>query len=166
MGVARLILVSALAAATLALASLPLRAQEAATFPVRVVVVTMFEVGADRGDRPGELQRWVENYPLPEGLAFPVGHRDLRYAPDRPAFVESYLQDFFGLADGPRLGDGPLVIELWAPNRRPLQVTSDLAGFWKTLYPALRRQLSRRYPKHAWPEDPVNAKPPERRRRR
>ena len=83
MGVARLILVSALAATTIALASLPLRAQEAASFPVRVVVVTMFEVGADRGDRPGELQRWVENYPLPEVLAFPIGNRDLRYAPDR-----------------------------------------------------------------------------------
>jgi purine nucleoside permease len=46
--------------------------------PVKVVIVTMFEVGEDEGDQPGELQAWVERLPLPESLPFPQGHRDLR----------------------------------------------------------------------------------------
>src|SRR5262245_28433914 len=50
--------------------------------PVKVVVVTMFEIGEDTGDRPGELQTWVERLPLPERVAFPQGHRDLRWNPD------------------------------------------------------------------------------------
>jgi ATP-dependent helicase HrpB len=48
----------------------------------------------------------------------------------------------------------PLVIHLLAPNRRAVQVTTDLAGFWERHYPSLRKELSRRYPKHKWPEDP------------
>jgi ATP-dependent helicase HrpB len=61
-----------------------------------------------------------------------------------------------GLARGPAIGDGrvPLVLHLLAPNQRPVQVTTDLPGFWVKHYPALRKQLMRRYPKHAWPEDP------------
>jgi purine nucleoside permease len=57
------------------------RAEE--SYPVRVVVVAMFEEGSDTGDGPGELQAWVERYPLPETIAFPVGQRDLRYNRDR-----------------------------------------------------------------------------------
>ena len=68
------------------------------------------------------------------------------------------MQDFFGLSDGPRIaGDTPLVIRLLAPNQRPVQVTTDLAGFWARHYPALRKELMRRYPRHAWPEDPRTA---------
>jgi ATP-dependent RNA helicase HrpB len=74
-----------------------------------------------------------------------------------PPFVASYLQDFFGQSETPRLGSRPLVVHLWAPSGRPLQVTSDLASFWRTTYPELRRQLSRRYPKHFWPDDPATA---------
>ena len=50
-----------------------------------------------------------------------------------------------------------LVIQLLAPSQRPVQVTTDLAGFWTRHYPAIRRELCRRYPRHAWPEDPWNA---------
>jgi ATP-dependent helicase HrpB len=53
-----------------------------------------------------------------------------------------------------------LVLHLLAPNQRAVQVTRDLAGFWQRHYPELRRQLMRRYPKHAWPEDPLTAQPP------
>jgi ATP-dependent helicase HrpB len=74
--------------------------------------------------------------------------------------VQSRLQDFFGLRDGPRLGEQPLVLHLLAPNQRAVQVTTDLAGFWQRHYPELRRQLMRRYPRHAWPEDPLVARPP------
>ena len=70
--------------------------------------------------------------------------------------MESRLQDFLGLKEGPRIAGGrvPLVLHLLAPNNRALQVTTDLAGFWQRTYRELRPQLSRRYPKHHWPEEP------------
>jgi ATP-dependent helicase HrpB len=87
------------------------------------------------------------------------GGRELtvRYSPGEPPAVASYLQDFFGMADGPTLGGAPMVLELWAPNGRPVQITSDLAGFWTRHYPTLAKQLRRRYPKHFWPDDPLSA---------
>jgi ATP-dependent helicase HrpB len=71
--------------------------------------------------------------------------------------VASRLQDFFGMREGPRVAGGrvPLVLRLLAPNQRPVQVTTDLAGFWSREYPRVRRELGRRYPRHAWPEDPL-----------
>jgi ATP-dependent helicase HrpB len=68
------------------------------------------------------------------------------------------MQDFFGLAAGPRLGGAPLLLHLWAPNKRAEQVTADLARFWREHYPAMHKRLSRRYPKHHWPADPSRAK--------
>jgi ATP-dependent helicase HrpB len=67
------------------------------------------------------------------------------------------LQDFFGLKETPRVARGqvPIVLHLLAPNQRPVQMTSDLAGFWQRLYPQVRRELSRRYPRHKWPENPL-----------
>ena len=59
-------------------------------------------------------------------------------------------------------GQAPVVIHLLAPNQRPVQTTTDLAGFWQRLYPDLRRELGRRYPRHRWPEDPLPAAPGER----
>jgi ATP-dependent helicase HrpB len=66
------------------------------------------------------------------------------------------MQDFFGLARAPAVGDGkvPLVLHLLAPNQRPVQVTQDLPGFWIKHYPAIRKELMRKYPRHKWPEDP------------
>jgi ATP-dependent helicase HrpB len=60
------------------------------------------------------------------------------------------------MTDTPRVAGGKVsvVVHLLAPNQRPVQMTTDLAGFWERLYPELRRQLSRRYPKHRWPEKP------------
>ncbi len=58
-------------------------AADSEKIPVRAVVITMFEVGEDTGDRAGELQDWVERYPLPEILPFPVGHRHLHYSPQK-----------------------------------------------------------------------------------
>lgn len=97
----------------------------------------------------------------PEAVSLAHGRRlPVHYEPDRPPWVQSRLQDFFGLRDGPKLGDKPLVLHLLAPNQRAVQVTTDLAGFWQRHYPELRRQLMRRYPRHAWPEDPLTARPP------
>ncbi len=87
----------------------------------------------------------------------------IRYLRDQLPWVESRLQDFFGMSQSPSICDGrvPLVLHLLAPNQRAVQVTRDLPGFWTKHYPALRRQLMRRYPKHDWPEDPARAAPPQ-----
>jgi ATP-dependent helicase HrpB len=91
----------------------------------------------------------------PERLRLPGG-RDVKvhYEPGKPPWIESRLQDFFGVHETPRIGKTPVVVHLLAPNSRPVQVTSDLRGFWERLYPQVRRELSRRYPKHKWPETP------------
>ena len=86
------------------------------------------------------------------------GGRTVRvhYDPGQPPWIASRLQDFFGMRESPRIAGGevPLVVRLLAPSQRPVQTTTDLAGFWERLYPQVRRELSRRYPKHRWPEDP------------
>jgi len=92
----------------------------------------------------------------PTSLQLPRRRTPIHYELGQPPWIASRMQDFFGLARGPAIGDGrvPLVLHLLAPNQRPVQVTTDLPGFWVKHYPALRKQLMRRYPKHAWPEDP------------
>jgi len=93
----------------------------------------------------------------PEFVRLPAGRRvRVHYQTGQPPWIASRLQDFFGMRESPRVGDGsvPLVVRLLAPNQRPVQTTTDLAGFWQRLYPQVRRELMRRYPKHAWPEDP------------
>jgi ATP-dependent helicase HrpB len=86
------------------------------------------------------------------------GGRQVRvhYEAGQPPWIASRLQDFFGMSGTPRVAGGsvPLVVRLLAPNQRPVQTTSDLAGFWERLYPQVRRELMRRYPRHAWPERP------------
>jgi ATP-dependent helicase HrpB len=91
----------------------------------------------------------------PEKLKLPGGREvKVHYEAGKPPWIESRLQDFFGVKETPRIGGTPVVVHLLAPNRRPVQVTSDLKGFWERLYPQVRRELSRRYPKHKWPEVP------------
>lgn len=93
----------------------------------------------------------------PEQVAI-AGRRQVRvnYERGKPPWIASRLQDFFGMTEGPRIAGGriPLVLHLLAPNQRPVQVTTDLAGFWLRTYPQVRRELSRKYPRHAWPENP------------
>jgi ATP-dependent helicase HrpB len=80
----------------------------------------------------------------------------IHYGGDKPPWIASHLQDFFGMRDTPRVGVNhiPLVVHLLAPNQRAVQTTTDLAGFWERLYPQVRRELMRRYPRHSWPESP------------
>jgi len=103
----------------------------------------------------------------PQRVTLPGG-RSVRvsYARGQAPWIESRLQDFFGLEQGPSVCDGrvSLVLHLLAPNQRAVQVTTDLAGFWERHYPAIRKELMRRYPRHAWPEDPRHAAPPAPRR--
>jgi ATP-dependent helicase HrpB len=80
----------------------------------------------------------------------------IHYERGRAPWIASRLQDFFGMRDTPRIGPErtPVVVHLLAPNQRAVQTTTDLAGFWERLYPQVRQELMRRYPKHAWPERP------------
>jgi ATP-dependent helicase HrpB len=98
------------------------------------------------------LHRWApDSYQLAGGRSVRV-----HYDPNCAAWIESRLQDFFGMELTPRIADGrqPLTLHLLAPNHRAVQVTQDLPGFWDRHYPSIRRELMRRYPKHKWPEDP------------
>jgi ATP-dependent helicase HrpB len=99
----------------------------------------------------------------PERLTLPGGRSlEVHYERGKPPWVESRLQDFFGMADGPRVCAGrvALTLHLLAPNQRAVQVTSDLSGFWQRHYPGIRKELMRRYPRHPWPEDGRHATPP------
>ncbi len=102
----------------------------------------------------------------PERVALPSGRSlEIQYRAGAPPSVSSRLQDFFGMRAGPAiLGGQPLVLELLAPNFRAVQVTTDLAGFWQRHYPTIAKELRRKYPRHSWPDDPVTATPPVRKR--
>jgi ATP-dependent helicase HrpB len=106
-----------------------------------------------------EQQRLLAQH-APDSVTL-TGRRQVRvnYARHQTPWIESRLQDFFGMKEGPKIAGGrvALVLHLLAPNQRPVQVTTDLAGFWQRHYPAIRRELSRRYPRHAWPENPLEA---------
>ena len=81
----------------------------------------------------------------PERVQLPGGRSlEVHYEPGKPPWVQSRLQDFFGMADTPRVVDGrvPLVVHLLAPNGRAVQVTTDLAGFWTRHYPTVRKELA------------------------
>ena len=107
---------------------------------------------------PADLDRFA-----PDQVVLPGGRKlRIEYAEGQPPSVRSRLQDFFGLQRGPSICNGrvPLTLHLLAPSGRAQQVTQDLAGFWQRHYPAIRRELMRKYPKHAWPEDGATASPP------
>lgn len=95
-------------------------------------------------------------YVLPSGRSVAV-----RYEPTRPPAVAARIQELFGLTATPKFAGGrvPLIIEILAPNQRPVQITDDLQSFWQRTYPEVRKQLRGRYPKHQWPEDPMVATP-------
>ena len=109
------------------------------------------ELAATLTDR----QRHLLDREAPERIKLKTGRSvKVHYESDRPPWIESRLQDFFGMSATPTICAGlvPLTVHLLAPNGRAVQVTSDLAGFWERHYPSIRRELKRRYPKHAWPE--------------
>ncbi|MGQ9897496.1 MAG: ATP-dependent helicase HrpB [Acidobacteriota bacterium] len=97
----------------------------------------------------------------PEALLLGRRRLVIRYPADGPPCIAAPIQDFFGVTETPRLASGrvPVTLHLLAPNRRPVQVTTDLSGFWKRTYRELRPQLARRYPKHAFPEVDADGRP-------
>jgi len=100
---------------------------------------------------------------VPSGSRIPIDYAD----PAAPALAVR-LQEVFGLEESPRVLGGrvPLTMHLLSPAHRPVQVTRDLAGFWRTSYFDVRKDLRGRYPKHEWPEDPLSAQPTRRAKRR
>ena len=101
----------------------------------------------------------------PERLTLASGRSAKIDYDDEKPHVDSYLQDFFGMTESPKVGGGtlPLVLHLLAPNKRAVQVTTDLAGFWRRHYPGIKKELARKYPRHAWPDNPLVAIPMRRR---
>ncbi|HVZ78346.1 MAG TPA: ATP-dependent helicase HrpB, partial [Gemmatimonadaceae bacterium] len=98
----------------------------------------------------------------PTHMAVPTGSRiAIDYGDPSAPVLAVRLQELFGLADTPRIARGrvPLTLHLLSPAHRPVQVTRDLAGFWKSSYFDVRRDLRGRYPRHYWPENPLEAEP-------
>ncbi len=91
---------------------------------------------------------------VPSGSHLPVDYMN----PDAPVLAVR-LQEMFGQSDTPRLAGGtvPVTLHLLSPAGRPVQVTRDLAGFWRTTYFEVRKDLKGRYPRHHWPDDPLQA---------
>lgn len=103
------------------------------------------------------------HFEAPTGSRLPIDYSD----PLAPA-VAVRLQEMFGRQDTPAILGGrvALTLQLLSPAQRPVQVTRDLAGFWRTSYYDVRKDMRARYPKHSWPEDPLNAEPTRRARKR
>ena len=99
----------------------------------------------------------------PSHITVPTGSRirvEYRQGADAPV-VRVRLQECLGLTDTPRVDDGrrPVLMELLSPGFKPVQLTTDLRSFWEGTYFEVRKELKRRYPKHAWPDDPLAADP-------
>ncbi|NII72703.1 ATP-dependent helicase HrpB [Dyella sp. SG562] len=107
-------------------------------------------------------QRRALDAHAPENLTVPSGmSRRIEYAAGEPPVLAVKLQELFGLADTPRVGNGrvPVTLHLLSPAGRPIQVTQDLKGFWERTYPEVKKELKGRYPRHPWPDDPWSATP-------
>jgi ATP-dependent helicase HrpB len=113
-------------------------------------------------------QRSVLDELAPTHIEVPTGSRiRVDYTDPRAPVLAVRIQEVFGLVASPTLLGGrvPVTMHLLSPARRPVQVTRDLAGFWRTSYFDVRKHLRGRYPKHDWPEDPLNATPTRRAKR-
>lgn len=108
-------------------------------------------LGRLTGAQRAKLQREA---PARVDLAGRRGVKVLYQAEGQP-IIASRLADFFGMTETPHIAGRPALLHLLAPNHRPVQITSDLAGFWERHYPKIRQELCRRYPRHPWPENPL-----------
>ncbi|WP_300615978.1 ATP-dependent helicase HrpB [Dokdonella sp.] len=108
-----------------------------------------------------EQRRALDEH-APVSILVPSGlERRIAYADGAPPVLAVKLQELFGLADTPRVGNGrvPLTLHLLSPGGKPVQVTQDLRSFWERTYPEVKKELKGRYPKHPWPDDPWTATP-------
>jgi ATP-dependent helicase HrpB len=97
----------------------------------------------------------------PHHLSVPSGSSVRLDYSEHPPILAVRLQELFGLADTPRIANGRQIVKLHllSPARRPVQVTQDLANFWRSTYAEVKKDLKGRYPKHYWPDDPLIAEP-------
>ena len=95
----------------------------------------------------------------PQHIKVPSGSSVRLDYSEHPPILAVRLQELFGLADTPRIAGGRQVVKLHllSPARRPVQVTQDLANFWRSTYAEVKKDLKGRYPKHYWPDDPLVA---------
>ncbi len=99
-----------------------------------------------------EDQQLIERM-APERIALPRGWRmRIHYSETSPPRGRAKIQDLYGLTQSPTVpaGRAKVLLEILAPSMQPVQATEDLANFWKELYPTLRKELARKYPKHEW----------------
>lgn len=121
-------------------------------------------MGSWRHEQVGQLDREA-----PERIKVPSGsHHRLAYDGERAPVLSVRIQEMFGLAETPTVARGRVrvLLHLLAPNGRPQQVTDDLASFWSEAYVQVRKDLRGRYPRHPWPENPLEAPPTTRTKRR
>jgi ATP-dependent helicase HrpB len=105
-------------------------------------------------------QRQLLEKEAPENLVLPSGSvRRIDYESGDIPVLSARLQEFFGLAETPRVGGDPLLLDLLSPAGRTVQKTRDLAGFWKNSYFDVKKDLAGRYPRHYWPDNPLDAEP-------
>jgi ATP-dependent helicase HrpB len=119
-----------------------------------LVEALRFRLGDDAVRR---LDQW-----LPSHITVPTGSRvRIDYLDDLAPCASMRMQEVFGLASTPRLALGrlPVTFKLLSPAQRPLQVTADLESFWRNAYGEVRKDMRGRYPRHYWPEDPLQAEP-------
>jgi ATP-dependent helicase HrpB len=112
--------------------------------------------------RMDRRQRQLLEEHAPTHVAVPTGSRiAVDYLDESAPCMEVRMQEVFGLADTPRLAGGkvPVTLKLLSPARRPMQITRDLAGFWRGSYAEVRKDMRGRYPRHYWPENPLEAEP-------
>ena len=96
---------------------------------------------------------------VPARIPVPTGREvAIDYGAEHPEIAVK-LQEMFGLTRHPTVAGEPIRIVLLSPAGRPLQVTTDLPGFWASSYADVRKDMRGRYPKHPWPEDPTTALP-------
>jgi ATP-dependent helicase HrpB len=108
-----------------------------------------------------EQQRELDEL-APTHLEVPSGSRiRIDYLDESAPALSVRLQEVFGLESTPRIGRGrvPITFKLLSPAQRPVQVTRDLASFWRGSYAEVRKDMRGRYPKHYWPENPLEAEP-------
>jgi len=113
------------------------------------------------GMLPWEKQKTLEKL-APTHITVPSGSRiPIDYLSGERPILAVRLQEMFGLEKTPAIADGkvPLVLHLLSPAGRPVQVTEDLTSFWASSYHLVKKDLKGRYPKHYWPEDPLQAEP-------
>ncbi len=96
-------------------------------------------------------QRWLDQF-APERIELPGGRKArVIYTVGSPPMTAGRIQDLYGVTSlTVAKGRQPVTIQILAPNQRPVQITTDLANFWKESYPKIKQELSRKYPKHEW----------------